>query len=125
MLRPVLFLLFSASFLLHQYLQKIKNIPIGLADNYLDSLTVMPILLTAVRWERKWLFHKGPSYRLPTRDIAGYFLIVILFAEIIFPALSDSFTADPLDALTYLAGSLIFSKWMNDTPAYTKAKADS
>ena len=81
------------------------NVPF--LDNYLDPVIAMPILLYAVLWERRILL-KGNNITLSYTEILGYFLLMVIFGEIIFPLMSNKFTADYWDVLAYAIGTLLY-----------------
>lgn len=94
-------------FLIHQYLQWIVQFYIAFFDNYLDPAILMPLILYAVLWERRILLNKK-SIVLPYSAIIGYFLAMIVLGEILFPLLSDRFTADYWDILAYAFGTIFY-----------------
>ncbi|SDG64922.1 hypothetical protein [Psychroflexus sediminis] len=106
---PVLILVIvSASlFLIHQYLQLGVQFQIDFLDNYLDPAVLMPLLLYAVLWERRILL-RNRNLVLPYTDILGYFLLILLFGELLFPLISEKFTADYWDIPAYAFGSLAY-----------------
>jgi len=97
----------SLLFIVHQYLQLIAEISCPLADSYLDPALMMPIVLHAVMWEKR-LLHKDHSVRLPAIHIFSYFILTAFIAEILFPLLSNKFTADPFDIISYAMGSFVY-----------------
>lgn len=113
MLRNILFLFLLILFLLHQYVERVRGARFPWVDNYLDAFLFMPILLTVVLWERRWLWKKGRAYSLPLRDVAGYGLLVCLLAEGLFPLLHPGFTRDFADVLLYFLGCCVFLFAMN------------
>ena len=112
LLSPV-FLICLALFLLHQLLQKGLQIQMALADRYLDAFLAMPVILTLLLAEKRWLWKKKASYRLTTLTIAITTAYIIVMVEVIFPWLSDKFTTDWLDIICYIAGSLLFHFTIN------------
>jgi len=103
----LLFIVSALFFLGHQCLQLILGINIAFLDNYLDPAVLMPILLIAVLWERRILL-KNKNIVLSYTEILGYFLLVVIFGEILFPLLSDRFIADYWDILAYAIGTLAY-----------------
>lgn len=100
-----LYLLAAALFLLHQYLQKVAHISIPLADQYLDPLLCMPLLLGIWQFEKKLLFNR----RITTLEIWTLTLVLTLLFEIGFPRMSpEHFTADWRDALLYIIGTVLY-----------------
>lgn len=106
---PVLILvsLSAVLFLIHQYLQLVVQIHIAFLDNYLDPIVLMPLLLYAVLWERRILL-RDKYLILSYTDILGYFLLVVLIGEVLFPFISDRFTADYWDIPAYAFGTLAY-----------------
>lgn len=94
-------------FLIHQYLQLEVQLNLALLDNYLDPAVLMPILLYAALWERRILL-RNKNIVLPYTDILGYFLLMVILGEILFPLYSKSFTADYWDILAYASGTLAY-----------------
>ncbi|MCF1714615.1 hypothetical protein L0U88_08260 [Flavihumibacter sp. RY-1] len=94
-------------FILHQLLEKCFHVRIEKVDNYLDALVCLPIILQLIVWERRVLL-KDAYYRLPLLHIAGYFVLLSILGELLFPALSNRFTADGWDVLCYAAGTFLF-----------------
>lgn len=94
-------------FILHQLLEKCFHVRVEMVDSYLDALICMPIILQLIVWERRLLL-KDAYYRLPLLHIMGYFILISLIVELLFPVLSNRFTADSWDIVCYAAGSLLF-----------------
>lgn len=108
--RPILILVIVSAFLflIHQYLQKGIQIHIPFLDNYLDPTVLMPLILYAVLWERRILL-RNRNIVLSYTDILGYFLLMVLIGEVLFPLISEKFTADYWDILAYAFGTLAYS----------------
>lgn len=92
-------------FLLHQWAQKIRGWPGGIADHYLDPLLCMPLLLGLLEWE--WHRRLGKPAPGPWEIAALTALFALLF-EWGFPAWHPGFTSDPWDVAAYIAGSVIY-----------------
>lgn len=103
----VLVIISAVLFVVHQYLQLIAHINITFLDNYLDPFVMMPILLYLLVWERRLLLRKR-TLLLPNTHIFGYFVLAVIFGEVLFPLLNKRFTADYWDILSYGLGSLIY-----------------
>src|SRR5690606_17399771 len=103
----LLFWMCSVLFLLHQYIQKITTVSFPLIHSYLDPLLFMPILLTLITWERR-LIYKNRSYTLPLTHIFGYFLLVSILCEVVFPMWTEGMTADVWDVLCYALGTFLY-----------------
>ena len=107
-LQLLLFLLCLLLFICHQVLQKGFGISLPLLDCYLDNLLAMPLLLTLLGWERRWLFKRVSGWKLSNLEVVAATVYVIIVSEILFPWLSPAFTADWRDAVVYAFGSLVF-----------------
>jgi hypothetical protein len=104
--RPLSFALLAlAFFIAHQLSQKVWGWRWAWADNYLDNLLCMPILLGGLLLERYWLLGQQ-RLSLPTVLAAAAF--VSLVSEYFFPRFSAAFTADWWDVAAYFAGALAF-----------------
>lgn len=103
----ILVLLSALLFCIHQYLQMQIQINIPFLDNYLDPFLLMPLILYALLWERRILL-KNKTIDLSYTDILGYFLLMVLTGEVLFPQISDKFTADYGDILAYALGTLTY-----------------
>ncbi|PHN02032.1 hypothetical protein CRP01_33900 [Flavilitoribacter nigricans DSM 23189 = NBRC 102662] len=106
-----MYLLAGTIFIAHQLLQKAWQISIPLADQYLDPLLCMPLLLGIWQWEKKLLFR----HQITTGEIWLLTLLLSLLFEIGFPLLSPNFTADWRDALLYFAGAFLFLTFRTKT----------
>lgn len=107
-LRSPVFILCILLFVVHQLMQKVLDIRFPLFDRHLDNLLAMPVLLTLLLAERRWLFKRGRQYSLPALDVIVATVYVVFVTEIIFPVLSANFTADWRDVIFYALGSIIF-----------------
>lgn len=103
----ILFAVCALLFLLHQYVEKILKLSLPMIDSYLDPLLFMPMLLTLITWERQ-LMYKNRLYHLPWTHIFGYFLLVSVLCEILFPMWTDRMTADIWDVLLYALGTILY-----------------
>ena len=100
-------------FMGHQLTQKVLGLYLPLADSYLDPFLCAPLLLSGLLAERQWLFGKGAAYRLSLPELALASLLLVLISEWLFPKISAHFTADPLDMVSILAGTLFFQFTLN------------
>lgn len=103
----ILVLLSALLFCIHQVLQMQIQINIPFLDNYLDPFLLMPLILYALLWERRILL-KNKTIDLSYTDILGYFLLMVLTGEVLFPQISERFTADYWDILAYALGTLTY-----------------
>ena len=108
LLKNPVFIICCVLFVAHQILQKGLEISLPLIDRYLDSLLAMPIILTLLLWERRYIFKRGKGYHLSLVEIVMATAFIALISEIIFPALSEDFTFDWFDILFYMIGSTIY-----------------
>lgn len=96
-------LLCAALFLLHQVSQKGLGLSFPLADNYLDTLLCMPLLLTGYQAEQRWLWGRT---RLSLWEVLGTTAVLSFAFEWGFPRMSPGFTADWFDVAAYFTGAL-------------------
>lgn len=108
LLRHPVFLLCCAVFIIHQIMQKVLHIAYPVADSYVDNFVAMPIILTLLVVERRFLFKKGESYRLTLQEVIIATLFIAFMVEVVFPLFSDRFTRDWIDFLFYGFGSILF-----------------
>ena len=113
LLRPV-FLICCLLFIIHQVMQYVLHWQVPLLNNYLDNLLAMPILLTLLWAERRWIFKKGNQYRLPIFEGVVATIYIIFIGEWLFPLLSNRFTSDWWDVPLYILGSIGFYVFIND-----------
>lgn len=82
------------------------NIRLELADNYLDPLLLMPILLHFIKLERQWILKR--KYYFPLWEIIIWTVSISIITEYFFPKWNNKFTADYVDVLLYFAGAIIY-----------------
>ena len=100
-------------FLLHQFSQKVMSWAIPFADNYLDCLLCMPIFLTFLLIERRFLLQQSTSYSFPFWDTMAMTLFLAIIFEELFPLLADGFTKDYWDYVCYFIGGVFFYFFIN------------
>ncbi|MCO6476602.1 MAG: hypothetical protein J5I94_08265 [Phaeodactylibacter sp.] len=98
-------------FFAHQFTQKVLHLPIPWADNYLDPLLCMPILLGGYRLEQHWLLRRQ---RLSLFEVLAITALLSFIFEWIFPRFSSGFTTDWWDVAAYFAGALGFYLFQKD-----------
>lgn len=108
-----LFWALSALFLYHQFSQKVLGWSFPLFDHYLDTFLLAPLLLSGLLAEWRDLYRLGPSYIFPLHLVALMCLVLLVISELLFPALSRSFTADLYDGVSIFLGSCFFYLFMN------------
>lgn len=101
-------------FLLHQLMQKILQIPIPIADQYLDPFLSIPILLGAFTFGNQSLGIKIPNQQLKAWEVGIITLAFAILFEEGFPAWSADFHKDLLDYPMYFSGAIVFYSWMNN-----------
>ena len=106
-----LFISCSILFLIHQLLQKILIVNTGVIDAYLDNLLAMPIILTLLQAERYMLSGMHSKSRLNQMELIMSTLYISLSSELLFPILSPTFTADPIDVVAYCCGTLLYWRY--------------
>jgi len=106
-LKSPVFIVCALLFVIHQLMQKVLDIHYPWADRYLDNLLAMPIILSFLMIERRYLFRRK-NYRLSLLEVVVATVLVIVITEVLFPLLSRSFTTDWWDIVFYSLGSLLF-----------------
>ena len=92
-------------FVLHQLSQKVWGLSIPFADNYLDNLLCMPLILPGFQAEQRWLWGKEKITILEALLVTAVLSIVFEWA---IPQISPAFTADGWDIVAYFAGTFIY-----------------
>jgi hypothetical protein len=92
-------------FTIHQILQKLLNLPIPFADNYLDPFCFGTICLHFFQIEQKYLFKKE---KLNLLEITIMILFLGSMSEIVFPVISNQFIADIFDFIAIISGAFWF-----------------
>lgn len=99
-------------FVTHQFLQKVAHVKLGILDSYLDPLLCLPLLLSFLLMERRWLLQSS-QYVLPVSEVFLITVTVSVLCEIGFPYWSNHFTADVLDVVAYGIGAMAFHVFQN------------
>lgn len=94
-------------FLMHQYVQKVLLISLPFVDSYLDDVLCVPIFLSVLLLERRFLL-KNPNYTFSIFEIGVYVLVMGCVFEFGFPRWSAAFTQDYWDFLAYGVGGVLF-----------------
>jgi bacteriorhodopsin len=94
-------------------MQKGLDIHFAAIDRYLDNLLAMPIILSFLMIERRYLLSRKQSFNLSILEVLVATIFITVVAEILFPLFSKKFTTDWLDVLFYTLGSLIFHLTIN------------
>ncbi|MBK7406795.1 MAG: hypothetical protein IPL49_12395 [Saprospirales bacterium] len=110
--RPVP-LIAAVLFVLHQLGQKVWGLSIPFADNYLDNLLCMPLLLPGFQVEQRWLWGREKHTLLDAFLVTALLSVV---SEWVFPRISSGSTADRWDVVAYFAGTFIYL-WQDMQPS--------
>lgn len=106
-----LFLVCCLTLIAHQLIEKVIGLAFPLLDNYLDDVLAMPIILTIVYVEQRYVW-KRIHQRLKITEVLLYTLVFAIFFEEILPQFHEGYTRDNWDYLAYLVGSLLFYKFI-------------
>lgn len=118
------FIVCCCLFVAHQLVEKQFEIRFAFADNYLDNLLAIPILLTLLLVERRTLFRRGTNYRMTAAETMVATLFIAAVGEWLFPLLSDDFTFDWMDFFWYGVGAVLFHISINKRQAADDAPKD-
>ncbi len=116
-LRQIPWLTCVSLFLIHQWTQKFMGWKIPWADNHLDCLLCMPVFLTLLLAERRWIFQKTSLYSFSAFETSLIVIVLSLIYEEGFPRWSTAFTKDYWDYLCYGIGALFFYFFINKQKA--------
>ncbi|MGI8601197.1 MAG: hypothetical protein ACR2KB_18225 [Chitinophagaceae bacterium] len=114
-LRSPLFLICLLVFILHQVSQYIFKIPLPFLNNYLDNFLAMPVILSLLLAEKKYIY-KQKDQKLSLIFVIIATLYIALVTEWLFPFLSERFTTDCYDLVFYSLGSVFYCFFMNKIP---------
>lgn len=112
-LRHPAFTFCIALFATHQLFQKVFDISIPLLDSYLDPFLSIPIFLSLLLVERRWLLRQ-PDFNFTTLELVIITTVLAIIFEEVFPRISDSFTRDNWDYVFYFFGGGYFSFFINE-----------
>lgn len=84
-----------------------------LLRHHLADVLALPLLLSLELWGLRRLYFRQPAFVLPTSWIISSWVVTSVWFEAVLPRFDARATADPLDALAYALGGLIFWRWMN------------
>jgi hypothetical protein len=93
-------------FALHNCLQIWLKIPLPWADNYLDPILMMPLVLTLYAYEKPML--QKPDIGLTFNEIVAITVVVSFVAEYVFPKVNSACVGDIWDVLGYCLGSALY-----------------
>lgn len=101
-------------FLVHQVVEKILDWHWRFADNHLDCLLCMPILLGGMLLERRFVL-QDKTWQLPFFDVVAMVTFLAIFLEEGFPRWYSGFTYDYWDYCCYAIGGIYFH-WIINKP---------
>jgi hypothetical protein len=111
-LKHPLFIIAVLLFLLNQVLER-TGVFLPYVHSYLDDLLCMPVTLTmALFLQQK--FMRSPDYVFSKNHVAVVVIFYAIFFEVWLPEHSAHYTSDPLDAIAYAAGGLVFYFFINN-----------
>ena len=85
----------------------------ALVTGYLADLLFLPLALTLALATLRHLYFRRAAFVLPPTWILSAWLVTTVWFELLLPRWRASATADPLDALAYALGGLLFARWLN------------
>lgn len=119
-LKNPFFLTCVVFFIIHQICEKILGWRFIWADNYLDTLLCMPILLGLLLIERNYFKKKIFSGQAQNNTYTFSFFEIIIITTTLslifeegFPRWFPTFTKDYIDYLNYFIGGLFFYFFIN------------
>ncbi len=115
-----IFIFASMVFWVNLYLEKSLGIFVPFYHSYGDDLIAMPVVFGICLQLMRWIHPmKGELIFNKKQLVIGLIYFSIVF-EIILPRISAVYTADLLDVLCYLIGTLVFHKIMNKPAPQSK-----
>jgi hypothetical protein len=112
-LQHPLFIISVLLFLLNQILER-AGVFLPYIHSYLDDLLCMPVTLTiALFLQQK--FTRSPAYIFSKNHVVVVVIFYAIFFEVWLPKQSAHYTSDPLDAIAYAAGGLVFYFFINNS----------
>lgn len=88
-------------FLIHQILQKGFQLQIPFIDSYLDPFCLGALAVPLIQLERRIIFKQT---HLPLFELIIIAIVLIAISEFLLPLMSESFIADPWDAVFIIMG---------------------
>jgi hypothetical protein len=104
--KPLIWLIFAtatAVYILQQFNVALPSI----INNYLNNLLCMPVVLTLCLIVLQFI-KKNYSLTIPIFVIASITLYYIVYFEWFLPKVNVRYTADPIDAVLYIIGAMVF-----------------
>ena len=106
-LQQYLYVICLLIFSLHQVLQLVFHYNLPWANAWLDPFLFPLLLLPLILAEQRFVL-RNSGYFFPPLLLTGYFVVLSLLSEYLFPLLSHRFSQDPLDVALMLGGTVLF-----------------
>ncbi len=84
----------------------------GVFHFYVDDLLAVPIIGTIILYLLRYFVDQ--EFVLPISHVLFITISLTVLFELILPMVSSRYTRDPLDIISYLAGSIFFYTMMNN-----------
>ncbi len=104
--KPLVWLIFATAIVVYILQQLDVDLPY-LINNYLNNLLCMPVVLTLCLVVLQFI-KKNYSLTIPIFVIASITLYYIVYFEWFLPKINERYTADPIDAVLYIIGAIVF-----------------
>ncbi|SFB51271.1 magnesium citrate secondary transporter [Algoriphagus aquimarinus] len=115
-----IFIFASITFWINQYLEKALGIVVPVYHSYGDDLMAMPVVFGICLQLMRWWHPNGEELTFTTRQVVVGLVYFSLVFEVLLPFKSTTYTADPLDVVCYVIGTLVFLKFMNKPAPQSK-----
>lgn len=115
-----IFIFASLAFWINQYIEKVAGIFIPIYHSYGDDLMAMPVVFGLCLQVMRWWHPDREQLTFSKKQVLLGFVYFSLVFEVLLPLRSVTYTADPLDVLCYLFGTLLFLKFMNKPALQSK-----
>ncbi|PZX58001.1 hypothetical protein LV85_00187 [Algoriphagus chordae] len=120
MFKNPIFIFASIAFWVNQYLEKSLGIFLPVYHSYGDDLMAMPVVFgICLQLMRCW-HPAGGELTFSTKQVMIGLVYFSLVFEVLLPFKSTTYTADPLDVVCYVIGTLVFLKFMNKPAPQSK-----
>jgi hypothetical protein len=87
--------------------------PIPYINGHLTDAFAIPVIANLGLWFKRVVIIKNDYYILSKKQVAFVVIYVSVFFELLLPYLSNTYTADWIDVLLYIAGGVFFYQVMN------------
>lgn len=115
--KPIVWLIFATATVVYVLQQLNVYLP-PLINNYLNNLLCMPVVLTLCLVVLQ-IIKNNIRLTIPIFVIASITVYYIIYFEWFLPKINTRYTADPIDAVLYIAGAIAFyvmqKRWVKST----------